>query len=64
MKRIYEVKYEYKYEGIGGWSANTVNILANGDARIAVKRAEQREKKDKKVKAFRLVQVRVLAEAR
>lgn len=37
--RIYRVKFEEKFKGIGEWSNSELDVAVNGDATAAIKRA-------------------------
>lgn len=72
MKTIYQVNYEEKWTGTG-WTRQSENVLANGDAQVAVDRVRKASLKQSYVAddtgkthrctGFRLRAVSVLAEA-
>ena len=63
MRRIYQVKYQVKYRGVGELMSDHVSVLANGDATVAIEKARKHAKRDAGVQSFKLVSVEVLAEA-
>ena len=63
MKRIYEVKFSLKHKGVSEWLNDETKVLANGDAQEAVDKVKKQALKDRGVRAFRLREVRILAEA-
>jgi len=72
MQRIYQIKYQQKWTGSREWVRNETNVLAGGDAQIAVDKVrrqtlrqtykDQDTGKVQKCTAFRLREVTVCAE--
>lgn len=40
-KRIYQVSYEEKYSGVGGWMPDKKNVLADGDSLVAFRKLKR-----------------------
>jgi hypothetical protein len=63
VKRIYEVKYGVKFKSVGEYIDGEARVLANGDAQLAVDKLRREVLREKGAQAFRLREVRILAEA-
>lgn len=66
LRRIYEVTYTVKYAGVGTPVKESMSVLANGDGMHAIAKAKRKALKDDKLykgRVFRLLELKILAEA-